>query len=107
MTRIPPTMTAIGSFAAKPIDDDEALQDVTVELPELRSRDVLVRVLAVSATSRFAPDCSRRRHLPFSGTTPRESWKLLGRKWKHCPSVTRSGLPATSHARAATPSSRP
>jgi NADPH2:quinone reductase len=42
------TMTAIGSFAARPIDDDSALEDVTVEVPELRPHDVLVRVQAVS-----------------------------------------------------------
>lgn len=42
------TMTAIGAFATESIDDPEALQDVTVDVPELRSRDVLVRVLAVS-----------------------------------------------------------
>lgn len=42
------TMAAIGAFATKSVDDDEALQDVIVDVPELRSRDVLVRVLAVS-----------------------------------------------------------
>ncbi|HKV22302.1 MAG TPA: zinc-binding alcohol dehydrogenase family protein [Mycobacterium sp.] len=42
------TMNAIGSFLALPIDDGAALQDVTVAVPELRSRDVLVRVNAVS-----------------------------------------------------------
>jgi zinc-binding alcohol dehydrogenase family protein len=41
-------MTAIGAFATKSIEDDAALQDVTVAVPELRPRDVLVRVLAVS-----------------------------------------------------------
>ncbi|MEH3139084.1 MAG: zinc-binding alcohol dehydrogenase family protein [Mycobacterium kyogaense] len=40
------TMTAIGAFAADSIDD--SLRDVTVAVPELRPRDVLVRVLAVS-----------------------------------------------------------
>ena len=42
------TMTAIGAFATESIEDAEALQDVTVDVPELRPRDVLVRVLAVS-----------------------------------------------------------
>lgn len=42
------TMTAVGAYAALPIDDQNSLQDVTVPVPELRSRDVLVRVLAVS-----------------------------------------------------------
>jgi zinc-binding alcohol dehydrogenase family protein len=41
-------MTAIGSFAALPIDDPDSLQDVHVDVPELRPRDVLVRVQAVS-----------------------------------------------------------
>lgn len=39
-------MTAIGAFAADSLD--ESLRDVTVDVPELRARDVLVRVLAVS-----------------------------------------------------------
>jgi NADPH:quinone reductase len=42
------TMNAIGSFEALPIDDARALQDVSVALPDLRARDVLVRVNAVS-----------------------------------------------------------
>ncbi len=40
------TMTAIGAFAADSIDD--SLRDITVAVPQLRPRDVLVRVLAVS-----------------------------------------------------------
>lgn len=39
-------MTAIGAFAADSLDT--ALRDVTIDVPELRPRDVLVRVLAVS-----------------------------------------------------------
>jgi NADPH:quinone reductase len=42
------TMNAIGSFEALPIDDARALQDVTVAVPDLRPRDVLVAVHAVS-----------------------------------------------------------
>lgn len=42
------TMTAIGAFATKSLEDDKALQDVVVEVPGLRPRDVLVRVQAVS-----------------------------------------------------------
>jgi NADPH2:quinone reductase len=41
-------MNAIGSFAALPIDDQDSLQDVRVDVPELRPHDVLVRVQAVS-----------------------------------------------------------
>ncbi|MBX7454732.1 zinc-binding alcohol dehydrogenase family protein [Mycolicibacterium sp. 3033] len=40
------TMTAIGAYAAESIDD--SMRDITVPVPELRPRDVLVRVLAVS-----------------------------------------------------------
>lgn len=39
-------MTAIGAFAADSLD--ESLRDVVVPVPDLRPRDVLVRVLAVS-----------------------------------------------------------
>ncbi|CAN5359281.1 zinc-binding alcohol dehydrogenase family protein [soil metagenome] len=41
-------MKAIGSYAALPLDDPNALQDVEVDVPELRPHDILVRVLAVS-----------------------------------------------------------
>lgn len=41
-------MRAVGSYAGGPVDDPRTLQDVTVEVPELRPRDVLVRVLAIS-----------------------------------------------------------
>lgn len=40
------TMTAVGAFAAESLD--EGLRDVSVDVPELRPRDVLVRVQAVS-----------------------------------------------------------
>lgn len=40
------TMTAIGAFAADSIED--SLRDITVDIPDLRPRDVLVRVMAVS-----------------------------------------------------------
>lgn len=39
-------MAAIGAFAAASLDD--GLRDVTIDVPELRARDVLVRVEAVS-----------------------------------------------------------
>lgn len=41
-------MRAIGSYTAGPVDGAQTLRDVTVEVPTLRARDVLVRVLAVS-----------------------------------------------------------
>ena len=40
------TMAAIGAFAADSIGD--SLRDITVDIPDLRPRDVLVRVMAVS-----------------------------------------------------------
>ncbi|MGV9799461.1 zinc-binding alcohol dehydrogenase family protein [Mycobacterium sp. NPDC003449] len=60
------TMSAIGSYAGLPIDDPNALQDITVEVPKLRPRDVLVRVLAVSVNP---VDIKRRRDLAGS-TSP-------------------------------------
>jgi len=41
-------MTAIGAWPTESIDDEQSIQDITADLPELRARDVLVRVLAVS-----------------------------------------------------------
>jgi NADPH:quinone reductase len=43
-----PEMTAVASFDALPIDHPDALVDVTVDEPDLRPHDVLVRVEAVS-----------------------------------------------------------
>lgn len=42
------SMSAVASFAGLPIDDPDSLQDVRTPVPELRPRDVLVRVVAVS-----------------------------------------------------------
>lgn len=58
-------MRAIGSFAGGPVDDDRTLQDVTVDVPDLRPRDVLVRVLAVSVNP---VDVKQRASLPESAT---------------------------------------
>ncbi|WP_137392451.1 zinc-binding alcohol dehydrogenase family protein [Rhodoligotrophos defluvii] len=41
-------MRAIGMFRSKPLTDPDALQDVELPAPELRPRDLLVRVKAVS-----------------------------------------------------------
>lgn len=41
-------MSAVGAFDGLPIDDSASLQDVQVDIPQLRPRDVLVRVVAVS-----------------------------------------------------------
>lgn len=59
------TVTAVGSFAGLPIDDPDALVDVEIAIPELRPRDVLVRVQAVSVNP---VDIKRRRSLSPSST---------------------------------------
>lgn len=61
------TMAAVGSFAGLPIDDPQALQDVQIEIPpELRPRDVLVEVAAVSVN----PVDIKRRATLEPTTTP-------------------------------------
>lgn len=57
------TMKAIASFAALPVDDPKALQDIEIAVPELRPHDVLVRVEAVSVNP---VDIKRRRSLQLS-----------------------------------------
>jgi len=59
------TMTAVGSFAGLSIDDPQALQDVEIDIPELRPRDVLVEVAAVSVNP---VDIKRRQSLAPSST---------------------------------------
>ncbi|MCV7345541.1 zinc-binding alcohol dehydrogenase family protein [Mycolicibacterium rhodesiae] len=59
------TMTAVGSYAGLPIDDPQALQDVQIDIPELRPRDVLVEVAAVSVNP---VDIKRRQALEPSST---------------------------------------
>ena len=64
------TMTAIGAYAGLPIDSPDALQDVVVPIPELRPRDVLVRVEAVSVNP---VDVKRR-----TGMQPSSEPTILG-----------------------------
>ncbi|GAS98027.1 zinc-binding alcohol dehydrogenase [Mycolicibacterium canariasense] len=64
------TMTATAAFTALPIDNPDALQDVRVDVPELRPHDVLVRVHAVSVNP---VDIKRRR-----GLQPSETPTILG-----------------------------
>ncbi len=59
------TMAAVGSFAGLPVDDPQALQDVEVDIPDLRPHDVLVEVAAVSVNP---VDIKRRRSLEPSVT---------------------------------------
>ena len=61
-------MTAVGAFAADSLDT--ALRDVTIDVPELRPRDVLVRVAAVSVNP---VDVKVR-----AGLTPSAEPKILG-----------------------------
>lgn len=42
------TMRAVGSFDGLPVDDPKALQNIEIDVPDLRPHDVLVRVEAVS-----------------------------------------------------------
>lgn len=51
------TMKAVGSYAGLALDDPKAIQDIVVECPVLRPRDVLVRVGAVSVNP-----VDRKRH---------------------------------------------
>jgi zinc-binding alcohol dehydrogenase family protein len=60
------TMSAIASFAGLPIDNPQALQDVRVDIPELRPHDVLVEVAAVSVN----PVDIKRRQTLSPSTTP-------------------------------------
>ncbi|SFR83082.1 zinc-binding alcohol dehydrogenase family protein [Agromyces sp. CF514] len=48
MTSLPKTMHAVAATGSVPLDDERALLDVELPLPELRPRDVLVEVAAVS-----------------------------------------------------------
>ncbi|TFV60963.1 zinc-binding alcohol dehydrogenase family protein [Mycobacterium sp. PS03-16] len=59
------TMTAVGSYRALPIDDPDSLRDLEVDVPQLRPRDVLVRVQAVSVNP---VDVKRRNSLTSSQT---------------------------------------
>lgn len=59
------TMAAVGSFAGLPIDDPQALQDVAIDIPDLRPRDVLVEIAAVSVNP---VDIKRRQTLAPSSS---------------------------------------
>lgn len=48
MSLLPNTMRAVAATGSVPLDDERALADVDLPLPELRPRDVLVEVAAVS-----------------------------------------------------------
>ena len=48
MTTLPNTMHAVAATGSVPLDDERALADVELPVPELRPRDLLVEVAAVS-----------------------------------------------------------
>lgn len=58
-------MKAIGSFAGSSVDDPNVLQDIDIDIPELRPHDILVRVEAVSVNP---VDVKRRKSLDSSDT---------------------------------------
>ncbi|MEN4475619.1 zinc-binding alcohol dehydrogenase family protein [Mycolicibacterium cosmeticum] len=104
------TMTAIGAFTALPIDDPDALQEVRVDVPELRPHDVLVRVHAVSVNP---VDIKRRRGLQPSATPtilgfdaagvieavgPQVSTLAVGDEVWYAGDVSRPGTNAELHA---------
>jgi NADPH2:quinone reductase len=59
------TMAAVGSFVGQPLTASDALQDVRIDVPDLRPHDVLVRVAAVSVNP---VDVKRRANLAASET---------------------------------------
>ncbi|WP_405581746.1 zinc-binding alcohol dehydrogenase family protein [Streptomyces sp. NBC_01190] len=66
----PSTMRAIASYRGLPVDDPDSLQDIEVPVPQLRPRDVLVRVRAVSVN----PVDAKVR----SGLAPTDEPRILG-----------------------------
>ena len=48
-TALPKTMRAIGYTRSLPIDDPQALQDLTLPLPSLKPHDLLVKISAIAA----------------------------------------------------------
>ncbi|MEL6333812.1 MAG: zinc-binding alcohol dehydrogenase family protein [Cyanobacteria bacterium J06626_26] len=64
-------MKAIGYKTPGPIDREDALQDITIEMPKAEGRDLLVKVNAVSVNP---VDTKLRRGVPPEGS----EWKVLG-----------------------------
>jgi len=104
------TMHAIGSYQGLPIDDPESLQDVEIPVPELRPRDVLVRVQAVSVNpvdikvrAGLAPS-TQPRILGFDAAGvieavgPQVSTLAVGDEVWYAGDITRPGANAELHA---------
>ncbi|MDF1746820.1 MAG: zinc-binding alcohol dehydrogenase family protein [Gimesia sp.] len=64
-------MKAIAYKTPGPIDRDDALQDITLEMPKAEGRDLLVKVIAVSVNP---VDTKLRRGVAPEGS----EWKILG-----------------------------
>ncbi len=79
-------MRAVGYQTSLPIEDEAALQDITLPRPEPTGRDILVEVRAVSVNP--VDTKVRRRAAPEAG-----AWKVLG--WDAAGIVVATGPEAT------------
>ncbi len=79
-------MRAVGYQTSLPIEDEAALQDITLPRPEPTGRDLLVEVRAVSVNP--VDTKVRRRAAPEAG-----AWKVLG--WDAAGVVVAAGPEAT------------
>ena len=75
-TTLPKTMHAIGYTASLPIDNPQALQDLTLPLPSLKPHDVLVKISAIAANP---VDYKIRKNRPASAEKPEIlGWDAVG-----------------------------
>ncbi|PRY41426.1 zinc-binding alcohol dehydrogenase family protein [Umezawaea tangerina] len=103
-------MTAVGSYRGLPVTDAECLVEAELPLPELRARDLLVRVAAVSVNP---ADVKRRAAAPTAETPavlgfdaagtvvalgPEASGYAIGDEVYYAGDVTRPGSNAEYHA---------
>ncbi len=75
-------MKAVAYQSPGPIDREDALQDILLETPQVRGRDLLVKINAVSVNP---VDTKLRRKLPPQGS----AWRVLG--FDACGVVAASG----------------
>ena len=75
-TALPKTMRAIGYTASLPIDNPQALQDLTLPLPSLKPHDLLVKISAIAANP---VDYKIRQNRPGSADKPEIlGWDAVG-----------------------------
>lgn len=75
-TTLPKTMRAIGYTASLPIDNPQALQDLTLPLPSLKPHDLLVKISAIAANP---VDYKIRQNRPGSADKPEIlGWDAVG-----------------------------